>query len=122
MPRMIPLAQFDPPALEALIASWGHKPSHARKVLRAFYDADGSPDLDALEIGTALRGRLRELGVAGSSVRSARRATDGTTKLLVGLRDGAAVEAVLMPGHREGRAACCVSSQVGCAMGCDFCA
>ena len=122
MPRMIPLAQFDLPALEALIASWGHKPSHARKVLRAFYDTDGAPDLDSLQIGTELRARLCELGPAGSSVRSARRAADGTTKLLVGLRDGAAVEAVLMPGHRDGRAACCVSSQVGCAMGCDFCA
>src|SRR5205814_511592 len=33
-----------------------------------------------------------------------------------------AVETVLMPSHREGVAAGCVSSQIGCAMGCDFCA
>jgi 23S rRNA (adenine2503-C2)-methyltransferase len=32
------------------------------------------------------------------------------------------VECVLMPSHRPDRAAACVSSQVGCAMGCDFCA
>jgi 23S rRNA (adenine2503-C2)-methyltransferase len=32
------------------------------------------------------------------------------------------IECVLMPSHRSDRAAGCVSSQVGCAMGCDFCA
>ncbi len=33
-----------------------------------------------------------------------------------------AVECVLMPSHRPDRAAACISSQIGCAMGCDFCA
>jgi 23S rRNA (adenine2503-C2)-methyltransferase len=55
------------------------------------------------------------------------RATDGTIKLLVGFdggagRGGGAVESVLMPTGRQGVAAGCVSSQIGCAMGCDFCA
>jgi 23S rRNA (adenine2503-C2)-methyltransferase len=49
-------------------------------------------------------------------------AADGTTKLLLRLADGRTVESVLMPGHRMDRAAGCISSQVGCAMGCDFCA
>jgi 23S rRNA (adenine2503-C2)-methyltransferase len=49
-------------------------------------------------------------------------ARDGTVKLLVGENLNDAVEAVLMPAYRPGRAAVCVSSQVGCAMGCDFCA
>jgi len=47
---------------------------------------------------------------------------DGTAKLLLRLHDGRTVESVLMPDFREDRAAGCVSSQVGCAMGCDFCA
>ena len=42
---------------------------------------------------------------------------DGTVKLLLQLRDGKKVETVAMPGG-----ACCVSSQVGCAVGCRFCA
>ena len=37
-------------------------------------------------------------------------------------RSGPSVECVLMPSHRPDRAAGCVSSQVGCAMACDFCA
>src|SRR5204863_5006634 len=50
-------------------------------------------------------------------------ADDGTIKLLVGFeRGGGAVESVLMPTTRDGIAAGCVSSQIGCAMGCDFCA
>jgi 23S rRNA (adenine2503-C2)-methyltransferase len=45
------------------------------------------------------------------------RASDGTVKLLLGLRDEKQVETVAMP-----IGACCVSTQVGCAVGCRFCA
>jgi len=45
------------------------------------------------------------------------RARDGTVKLLLGLHDGKKVETVAMPVG-----ACCVSTQVGCAVGCRFCA
>lgn len=47
-----------------------------------------------------------------------------TTKLIVELFDGQVVESVLMRYDRKGagRASLCVSSQVGCAMGCTFCA
>jgi adenine C2-methylase RlmN of 23S rRNA A2503 and tRNA A37 len=47
-----------------------------------------------------------------------------TTKLIVELHDGQVVESVLMRYDRKGagRASLCVSSQVGCAMGCTFCA
>jgi 23S rRNA (adenine2503-C2)-methyltransferase len=47
---------------------------------------------------------------------SAHPAEDGSSRLLVGLADGQAVETVLLP--RDG---VCVSSQVGCAVGCQFC-
>ncbi|MEM8677938.1 MAG: 23S rRNA (adenine(2503)-C(2))-methyltransferase RlmN [Planctomycetota bacterium] len=47
-------------------------------------------------------------------------AQDGTEKLLLGLRDGGQIECVLL---RDGiRRTICISSQVGCAMGCVFCA
>ena len=48
---------------------------------------------------------------------------DGATKLVLGLSDGQRVEAVHMP-RRDGdpRVTYCVSSQVGCALGCTFCA
>ena len=49
-----------------------------------------------------------------------RRGADGTTKLLLRLADGERVETVLLP-HDYGTSVC-VSSQVGCNMGCTFCA
>jgi 23S rRNA (adenine2503-C2)-methyltransferase len=140
------LADFDLRGLEALLTEWGHKPVHARRLLRAFYDASGEIDLERIDVGGALRERLRrEVAVRRSRVVAARRSADGTQKLLVGFDTDAsntdgnvtpdtasggssgpaprgAVEAVLMPSHRADRAAGCVSSQVGCAMGCDFCA
>jgi 23S rRNA (adenine2503-C2)-methyltransferase len=48
---------------------------------------------------------------------------DGSTKLVLGLADGERIEAVHMPREvRSPRVTLCLSSQVGCAMGCTFCA
>lgn len=44
-----------------------------------------------------------------------------TSKILCRLADGNAVEAVLIPMHAGGHHTVCVSSQVGCKMGCSFC-
>ena len=53
-------------------------------------------------------------------VAAQRQATDGTQKLLLGLADGGRIECVLLPGRT--RWSICISTQVGCAMGCVFCA
>jgi 23S rRNA (adenine2503-C2)-methyltransferase len=45
---------------------------------------------------------------------------DGTTKLLIGLHDGRAIESVWIP--EEERSTVCLSTQVGCPVGCAFCA
>jgi 23S rRNA (adenine2503-C2)-methyltransferase len=48
---------------------------------------------------------------------------DGSTKLVLGLSDGERIEAVHMPREvRNPRVTLCISSQVGCALGCTFCA
>lgn len=51
-----------------------------------------------------------------ASVQSEHPARDGSVRLLVGLQDGQSVETVLLP--RDG---VCISSQIGCAVGCRFC-
>ncbi len=48
------------------------------------------------------------------------RSSDGVRKFLLTLEDGAKIESVLIPGPR--RTTLCMSTQVGCAMGCSFCA
>lgn len=68
-----------------------------------------APELQALQ-------RWLEVGLC-TRVLEEVRARDGTVKLLLGLHDGKKVETVAMPVG-----ACCVSTQVGCAVGCRFCA
>ena len=60
------------------------------------------------------------VSVATCQVRRSQRSVDDTVKLLVGLADGESVETVLIPEGR--RRTVCVSTQVGCAMACAFCA
>src|SRR5687768_5443659 len=48
--------------------------------------------------------------------------SDGFVKYLFRLHDGAVAEAVRIPLEKQGRFTVCLSSQAGCAMGCDFCA
>ncbi len=55
-----------------------------------------------------------------SSVHAHQTSADGTEKLLLELADGGRIECVLL--REEGRRSICISSQVGCAMGCVFCA
>lgn len=56
----------------------------------------------------------------GLTILSERVSTDGTIKYLFALADGQTIESVLLP--ESNRNTICVSSQVGCAMGCTFCA
>ncbi|MDZ4786921.1 MAG: radical SAM protein [bacterium] len=48
--------------------------------------------------------------------------TDGFEKAVFRTFDGLAIETVLIPLHKEGAVSLCLSSQVGCVMGCTFCA
>jgi 23S rRNA (adenine2503-C2)-methyltransferase len=54
--------------------------------------------------------------------RSVTSPVDGFQKLLFRTGDGLAVETVLIPLHKPGAVSVCLSSQVGCPMGCVFCA
>ena len=71
-------------------------------------------------LGRSDRELSAELSLALPRVVSQNSAADGSTKLLIEMASGDRVEAVHMP--RAGRVTLCISSQVGCAMGCTFCA
>lgn len=72
------------------------------------------------DLPKSLRAALAErASVADPIVADARRAPDGAVKYALLLRDGALVEAVVIP--MEGRTTLCLSSQAGCAVGCVFC-
>lgn len=62
----------------------------------------------------------KEFPLTEASLLDVSESSDGTRKLLVGFEDGNSVETVLIPA--TGRFTQCISTQVGCAMGCAFCA
>jgi 23S rRNA (adenine2503-C2)-methyltransferase len=100
----------------------GAKACHEERVLRV-WTQNLPPDRRGLPLATFLPGALRavfpdlQAAIEGlASVRSAHPGEDGSERLLVELADGQTVESVLLP-----RGGLCVSSQVGCAVGCVFC-
>src|SRR5580698_4150710 len=110
------LSEHTPATLASELAAAGLKASHAGPLLRAYYRGGTEADSNDRRFPPQLEQCLRDQSerrlatIAGKQV-----AADGTTKLLIKVRDGRTVESVLMPGHRADRAAGCVSSQVGCA-------
>lgn len=105
--------------IEADLFALGAKPEHIRRIFRAWlgqtswdppkhaaYPKELTNNLEAV------RHRLQAL----SRVLPVKSAQKDCLKLLVGLSDGQCVESVLLP-----RDALCVSTQVGCAVGCVFC-
>ncbi len=74
------------------------------------------------DLPKALRRRLQtQLRLFSTQVASRQAASDGTEKLLLQLGDGQRIECVLLRGERRHRTAC-ISTQVGCPVGCAFCA
>jgi 23S rRNA (adenine2503-C2)-methyltransferase len=111
--------------LENRLAARGFKPAHAAPLLRAHYAGGDLPSTDEgpRRLPAGLREAMaEEFPDPGAEIVRRQVADDGTVKLLLRLADGRTVESVLMPDFDPARAAGCVSSQVGCAMGCDFCA
>jgi 23S rRNA (adenine2503-C2)-methyltransferase len=87
--------------------------------------AEGRPDLAALDsVGKRARAAIGE-AVTFDRPAILERVTDdsdGFVKYLLRLSDGALTEVVRIPLHKPGHYSLCLSSQVGCAMKCDFCA
>jgi 23S rRNA (adenine2503-C2)-methyltransferase len=109
--------------LEAWVVGLGEPRYRGRQLARWIYQrrADGFDEMTdlPLELRTRLGtiasiSRLRVLARADAS-------NDLTTKVLLGLGDHRTIETVLMR-YEDGRRTVCVSTQVGCGMGCTFCA
>lgn len=111
-----------PEKLGALLEEWGEPPYRARQVLHWVYKELVTDFAQMTNLPATLRGKLGEhLRIGSAEVVAQKISADGwTRKVLLKMRDDSTVEAVLMLYHD--RATVCVSSQVGCAMGCSFCA
>jgi 23S rRNA (adenine2503-C2)-methyltransferase len=108
--------------LSAEMEALGEKPFRARQLMAWFYKKNTHDFALMSDIGKGLRERLLADYSVGSleQYRVQRSQRDGTAKYLFKCTDGQLVESVFLP--HEGRNTACLSTQVGCAMGCKFCA
>ncbi len=109
-----------PEELESFILSIG-EPKYRASQLFEQMNRGISPD-EMTNVGKATKEKLKEHAFFSLPVirRKLVSSLDGTVKYLFGLRDGNCVESVVMK-YKHGNTVC-ISSQVGCRMGCAFCA
>jgi len=107
--------------LEELAVSLGQPKFRGRQIAARLYRKNAAGIEEMSELAASFRAELEHQAILfRSRIVTASRSRDGTTKFLLQLEDGMAIEAVLLP--YEERVSVCVSTQVGCAAGCLFCA
>jgi 23S rRNA (adenine2503-C2)-methyltransferase len=106
--------------LAAFFAGLGERPFRATQVAKWVYHRSVTEFARMTDLSVALRTRLEELArVEAPRVVDRQASVDGTVKWAFRLEDGNRIETVFIP--ENGRGTLCVSSQVGCALGCTFC-
>ncbi|MGN2392426.1 23S rRNA (adenine(2503)-C(2))-methyltransferase RlmN [Pelomicrobium sp. G1] len=115
------LLGLNPEELEAFLASLEEKPFRARQLLRWIHQR-GEERFDAMtDLAKGLRERLAQVAeIRAPEAVSEQRSPDGTIKWLLRVGGDNAIETVFIPDAHRGTL--CVSSQVGCALECRFCA
>jgi 23S rRNA (adenine2503-C2)-methyltransferase len=98
----------------------GEKKFRAHQVMKWIHHRYATEFSDMTDLGKALRAKLEERAVVRApQVILDKASEDGTHKWLLGMDAKNAIEAVFIPD--KGRGTLCVSSQVGCALNCQFC-
>jgi 23S rRNA (adenine2503-C2)-methyltransferase len=114
------LAELEILELEAALEAKGGERFHARQLYRWIYKR-GIVDFERMtDLSKGLRSQLAsEFMLTTPVVMSESRSIDGTRKFVLELADGRRIEAVFIPDTPA--MTFCISTQVGCAMGCGFC-
>ena len=111
----------------AWLVAQGQPAFRAKQLIRQLHVRGATSFEEMSDLPAALRAKLREaFDIERLTEVTTQRAQDGTQKTLFKLPSGRHIETVLIPGFDDTgtaqRITICVSSQVGCAMGCTFCA
>ncbi|MGH8496750.1 MAG: 23S rRNA (adenine(2503)-C(2))-methyltransferase RlmN [Gammaproteobacteria bacterium] len=107
--------------LEAFFAQLGEKPFRARQVMSWIYGRGRDGFADMTDLSRLLRGRLADGAcIRAPEILSAQASADGTRKWLLRMDEAQGIETVFIP--EPSRGTLCISSQVGCALDCAFCA
>lgn len=115
------LLAFNRQSMEAYFKDIGAKPYHARYLLKSIYQQGISNFSDMQSLDKNLRNKLSTVAfIKAPKILSTQISRDGTHKWLMQVDDNNSIETVLIPEKK--RTTLCVSSQVGCALNCSFCA
>ena len=107
--------------LKEEFVKFNEKPYRAEQVFKWIYESEVTSFDDMTNLSLELRDKLKnEFEFHNFKILKKQESLDGTKKYLFDVLDGNAIETVLMEYH-HGRTIC-VSSQIGCKMGCKFCA
>jgi len=122
MPDTRSIYELNRQALAEWVSGSGEPRFRADQIWKGVYRRLAAAPAELTDLPAPLRERLAaEWAFSTLSERARQRSSDGETeKWLLALRDGQAIEVVLM--HYDRRRTACISTQVGCAMGCSFCA
>jgi len=117
----IDLKSLNREELEAFLSSFGKEKYRTKQVLRWIYQRHMTDFSEMTDLAKQFRQQLAEHAIISTlEPEFVETSQDGTRKYLFRLDDGESVEAVKIPMD-EDRATLCISTQVGCAMGCQFC-
>ena len=107
--------------LKEELVSMGEKPFRAEQIFKWLYQEKVKSFDEMTNISLELREKLKEnYTMCNFNILKKQVSKDGTIKYLFDVLDGNAIETVLMSYHHG--YSICVSSQIGCKMGCKFCA
>ncbi|MBQ1311700.1 MAG: 23S rRNA (adenine(2503)-C(2))-methyltransferase RlmN [Blautia sp.] len=107
--------------LKDFMVSLGEKPFRAKQIFSWLHEHQAASWEEMTNLSRDLRQKLEEYPLTSLHTEQVQVSSlDGTRKYLFRLDDGNMVESVLMP-YRHGNSVC-ISTQVGCRMGCRFCA
>ena len=107
--------------IELLISEMGEKPFRAKQIYLWLWKRGARSIADMANLPKSVRENLQEnYTVLPAKISKEQKSKDGTVKSVIRLPDNNLVEGVLIPSFE--RVTACISSQVGCAMDCEFCA
>jgi len=115
------IKDFNLQDLEEEIIKIGEKKFRALQIFKWLYIEKVKSFDDMTDLSLEFREKLKEnYSICNYEIIKKQESSDGTKKYLFNLSDGNAIETVLME-YKHGKSIC-VSSQIGCKMGCKFCA
>jgi 23S rRNA (adenine2503-C2)-methyltransferase len=106
--------------MEVFIAGFGKEKYRARQLMKWLYQLNTGSFEEMTNLSKVFRMQIQDMaGIVDPKIEKIQISKDGTRKILFRLEDGLFIESVLIPGKNHWTI--CISTQVGCRMGCKFC-